>query len=383
MTTKRANYAVFVQSSCVACPVVSLASSIEGFDESFDGTGGFESSNVQLAGFDNPGWFFDGKGEFASDGLVLDGNPNGEEGGASFLYRDVTGTGSFESSIVFADVDARVSLDASFIMTLTHHFDPEDARNSARISVGESVKDDWGVTLFSGLTDRRSLRLRAGGDMFSFVIRFDAESSEVTFTYDYDISDEIEPEVIGKMDYTGSIAESQVAFAMASTFRAAGTARIDHWSLIGDIVKGDFNDDNILDVQDIDLLSNEVRNGTNDPAFDLGDDDIVDESDRVIWVHDLKKTYFGDSNLDGEFNSSDFVTVFKAGEYEDDIEMNSGWAEGDWNGDGDFGSRDLVFAFQQGGFEEGPRIAAPVPEPSSVLLLATMLFLFTCDRSRG
>ena len=63
-----------------------------------------------------------------------------------------------------------------------------------------------------------------------------------------------------------------------------------------------------------------------------------------------RKPTLADSNLDGEFNSSDFVTVFKAGEYEDGIEMNSGWAEGDWNGDGDFSSRDLVFRISAGRF---------------------------------
>ena len=43
--------------------------------------------------------------------------------------------------------------------------------------------------------------------MFSFGIGFDAETSQATFTYDYDVSDETEPEVIGQLDYTGSIGE--------------------------------------------------------------------------------------------------------------------------------------------------------------------------------
>ena len=36
----------------------------------------------------------------------------------------------------------------------------------------------------------------------------------------------------------------------------------------------------------------------------------------------------GDSNLDGEFNSADLVTVFAAAEYEDGLEANSTWATG-------------------------------------------------------
>ena len=47
------------------------------------------------------------------------------------------------------------------------------------------------------------------------------------------------------------------------------------------------------------------------------------------------------------------VLVFQAGEYEDGVAGNSGWAEGDWNCDGDFTTRDLVVAFMEGGYEEG------------------------------
>ncbi|MCA9196079.1 MAG: tandem-95 repeat protein, partial [Planctomycetales bacterium] len=54
----------------------------------------------------------------------------------------------------------------------------------------------------------------------------------------------------------------------------------------------------------------------------------------------------GDSNLDGIFNTSDLVTIFQIGEYEDTVAGNSTWIEGDWNGDGDFNTSDLVFAFQ-------------------------------------
>ena len=182
------------------------------------------------------------------------------------------------------------------------------------------------------------------------------------------LSDGFPGEEITVLPYTGEISSTQISEAVITSVRGTSVATIDHWTLTNDILEGDFNDDDVLDAQDIDLLSNEVRNGTNDPAFDLGNEGIVDESDRVIWVHDLKNTYFGDSNLDAEFNSSDFVTVYQAGEYEDQIDMNSGWVEGDWNGDGDFTSRDLVFAFQDGGYEQGPRVAI-VPEPSSVFLV--------------
>ena len=126
---------------------------------------------------------------------------------------------------------------------------------------------------------------------------------------------------------------------------------------------GDFDDNEVLDAADINALTNAVRNASEDSRFDLDGNGVVEFADRKIWVETHARTYFGDSNLDGEFSSTDFVLVFQANEYEDAIVGNSTWETGDWNGDGEFSSGDFVEAFQSGGFEQGPRPAA-VPEPS-------------------
>ncbi|MCA9199290.1 MAG: hypothetical protein KDA87_17210 [Planctomycetales bacterium] len=139
-------------------------------------------------------------------------------------------------------------------------------------------------------------------------------------------------------------------------------------ALVGGGVEGDFNGDGQLTATDIDLLTAAV--GSGDVAFDLTGDGQVNEADRSRWVNELKSTYFGDANLDGEFSSADFVAVFTAGEYEDAVAGNSTWAEGDWNGDGDFTSGDFVAAFSAGGYEIGPRGGvAAVPEPQSSLVI--------------
>ena len=132
-------------------------------------------------------------------------------------------------------------------------------------------------------------------------------------------------------------------------------------------VLGDFDGSGVLDAADIDQLSQAVTVGT--LSFDLNNDAAVNQEDRRVWVEDLKKTYFGDSNLDGEFNSGDFVVAFTAGEYEDAVVGNSTWGEGDWDGDGDFNSSDFVAAFSAGGYENGPRPAVAVPEPASISLV--------------
>lgn len=135
---------------------------------------------------------------------------------------------------------------------------------------------------------------------------------------------------------------------------------------------GDFNLNGVLDVRDLDELSVTVRGGTNDPTFDLDANGIVDQADRSVWVHDLKNVYFGDSDLSGEFDSSDFVLMFRSNEYEDDLVGNSTWATGDFNGDAEFDTADFVFAFRDNGYEKGPRPAVAVPEPSNSLAFVAM-----------
>ena len=138
---------------------------------------------------------------------------------------------------------------------------------------------------------------------------------------------------------------------------------------------GDVDLNGTIDVADLDQLSQAVRDGTVSDALDLNDDGAVNTEDRRIWVEEINNTWFGDSDLNGEFNSGDFVIVFGAGEYEDGVAGNSTWATGDWNGDTEFDSGDFVLAFSGGGFEQGPRgaAAATVPEPQFLGVFAAFL----------
>ncbi len=134
-------------------------------------------------------------------------------------------------------------------------------------------------------------------------------------------------------------------------------------------IPGDFNNDGLLTAIDIDLLSAEVRKGSNDTAYDLNGDELVDQADREVWVHGLKNTFFGDANLDGEFDTADLVQVLSIGKYETGIEAD--WSEGDWDGSHAFGTGDMVVALTEGAYEQGPAPRAhAVPEPTSLLLLA-------------
>jgi hypothetical protein len=147
---------------------------------------------------------------------------------------------------------------------------------------------------------------------------------------------------------------------------------------------GDFNQDGVLEIDDIELLIAAIRFGNTEPAFDVDNSGAIDNQDLQHWVADMKRTWFGDANFDGVFDSGDLINVLAAGEFEDAIPGNSGWATGDWNADGDFTTSDLVFALVDGGFELGPRGGVnAVPEPTSrwmfVLALAVMAKLW-CSR---
>ena len=136
-------------------------------------------------------------------------------------------------------------------------------------------------------------------------------------------------------------------------------------------VAGDYNNNGALDIGDLDLQAQAIKD--QDLSFDENNDGVVDSADRRYWVNELKNTWMGDADLNGEFNSSDFVAVFTAGKYESG--ETASWSEGDWDGDMDFDSTDFVSAFSDGGYEMGQRDGGPnaataaVPEPSSIALL--------------
>ena len=131
-----------------------------------------------------------------------------------------------------------------------------------------------------------------------------------------------------------------------------------------DSLQGDFNGDSLVDDADIDLLCAEIRAGGLDDSFDLNNDGSVNQADVDFMVVTILDSLFGDSDLNGVFDSSDFVQVFTRGQYEDDVDSNSGWADGDWNCDGDFTSSDLVVAFQRGGYTGAVPRAASVADSS-------------------
>ena len=148
---------------------------------------------------------------------------------------------------------------------------------------------------------------------------------------------------------------------------------------------GDFNRNGQLDANDAETLVNAIRDGSSNNGFDLDADGSVNFTDLEHWVSQIALTWHGDVNLDGEFSSSDLVSVFAEGRYESLSEAS--WRQGDWNADGHFGSADLIVAFQDGGYEQGRRGEAIQTVPESFGLEGLAVWLLSCmaikqDRNR-
>ena len=140
------------------------------------------------------------------------------------------------------------------------------------------------------------------------------------------------------------------------------------WLIAPATPQGDFNANGLLDIEDLNRLLQATVEGFS-PQFDLNGDGRLNQADRSRWVVDLRRTWFGDANLDGLFGTGDLLLVFQAGKFE--TAAMALWQEGDWDGDLRFSTGDLVTAFQDAGFERGPRAARPaaaaVPEPTGGL----------------
>ena len=172
------------------------------------------------------------------------------------------------------------------------------------------------------------------------------------------------------------------ASAQSSYATSIGTGfPVTKW--VFDVMPGDLDNDKQLMLTDLECPRFEIGRGSSARRFDINSDGIGRWTlTRTHWIKDLKHTWFGDADLDLEFNSSDMVQVFRAGKYE--TGEKAGWEEGDWNGDLVFDSSDMVTAFFDGGYEKGQRTdAVAVPEPTACAMLTIILVsLAAARRSR-
>jgi hypothetical protein len=164
--------------------------------------------------------------------------------------------------------------------------------------------------------------------------------------------------------------------------------RSDHQCGAPTLPAGDLLADDVLNATDLDMLHSKILRSDfgfgmswlPDFAFDFNHDARINQEDERFWVKELKHTWIGDANLDGEFNSTDRIDALAAGTYE--VDVAAGWATGDFDADGRFAPSDLIEALADGGYEQGlrPPAAAAVPEPQASALLTIGLVVALCGR---
>jgi hypothetical protein len=139
---------------------------------------------------------------------------------------------------------------------------------------------------------------------------------------------------------------------------------------------GDFNDDDLINAADIDILADAIAAGSTDSQFDVNNDSFVDELDLIHHIATLvgrtdggTGTYRGDFNLDGYVDGTD-LAVLKAGFGLTGLGYASGNANADEYVDGtDLSIFKATFGFSGTPDPTGATNPPAVPEPATLGLL--------------
>jgi choice-of-anchor B domain-containing protein len=145
-----------------------------------------------------------------------------------------------------------------------------------------------------------------------------------------------------------------------------------------DIAQPDFNEDGMLNCDDINSLVEHIVAGTYDPGFDLTGDGNVDVADRDAWLAAAGAAnlpsgnpyLLGDANLDGTVDGVDFVTW-----NDNKFEAHAAWCLGDFTADGFVDGQDFT-AWNENKFQTAEGSAVPEPAMGLTMLwslVATML----------
>lgn len=366
----------------LACMVVMILASRSGvandsFVESFSGEGPYVALEGEHVGLDTPGWSFGGEGGLRDGGYAFDVAPHSDSAKVELIARNLTDSCSFKERVELKNF-FQGPVDPNGLPSTTSQFalaHPVKAARGLLIGLYESNEDVGSVRVTVQSNETVVSDTVPTGSDIAFEIRYRKETRQATLVYDNDTHDDNPGYLFGPFSNSPLNSGQSTFLSIIAGGAAEISGVLDSWTYVSLCESyADFNQDGSLGVGDIDQLSEEVRNRTNDATLDLNGDSFVNNDDRLLWVQDFRNTFFGDSNLDGQFNSTDLALVFQSGEYDDPLVGTSTWATGDWSGDGEFDSRDLVIAFQDGGYEQGPRAARGVPEPSVASTLALLLF---------
>ncbi|MEQ9461748.1 MAG: hypothetical protein RIG82_12430 [Phycisphaeraceae bacterium] len=125
-------------------------------------------------------------------------------------------------------------------------------------------------------------------------------------------------------------------------------------------ITGDFNADTLVDADDIDLLTEAIRNGSTDLLFDLDGSTTVDADDLAEMIATVLGTVEGDANLDFAVDLIDLSALAS------NFGLTAGWAGGNFNTDTVVDLIDLSLLASS----FGTGVAAPEPTSAALIGLA-------------
>jgi hypothetical protein len=140
-------------------------------------------------------------------------------------------------------------------------------------------------------------------------------------------------------------------------------------------VFGDFNDDQVVNASDIDLLCGAIHDtgSSNNPRFDLTGDGLVNMNDLTFEVEQILETEFGDTDTDGDVDLNDLGNL--ASGFGQPSEKR--WSKGNFDCDNDVDLNDLgtlATNFEGGRAASLAEFQALVPEPAAA---SAVLFALT------
>ncbi len=121
------------------------------------------------------------------------------------------------------------------------------------------------------------------------------------------------------------VGEADPAFGGYSDYASIGQFTIQG---IIQTVAGDVTDDTLVNADDIDQLFGALKLGLNDPIYDIDKNGVVDSADLDELLFNILGSNYGDANLDGRVDGSDF-NIWNDHKFQTQV----GWAGGNFNGD--------------------------------------------------
>lgn len=125
-------------------------------------------------------------------------------------------------------------------------------------------------------------------------------------------------------------------------------------------VSPDFNDDGLVNAEDIDMLSAAIRSEQHDGNYDLNDDELVTKGDMDFMIYVELETVYGDADLDQAVDGAD-GKIWRTSAF-----STGGWSQGDFNGDQYVDGYDFLIWNAAKRFQPQVQVA-PTPGQSSTV----------------